>query len=282
MRTAAPRRDRPRGTACRTAVPPAESRKCEATSGYSANSRASALPAHSGSSGARMQVIIKTSGESRPDSGDLFKIGNAGPQYALQPTEVFQQLAALRRSEARNALQDRLVVTLGALAPVSRNGETVRLIANPLNQPRRRRVRFRNVRIRNPEDEQPLLPRFAVRPLGHTHERHIRKPQFLELFVYLGDLSQPTVDQQQVRRWNLAVPDPRIAPLERLAKCSVVIPGSHTGDVESPVFLLQRPLGSKDHARRNGPLTACVADIETFNARWRLRKIQLRGQSGKH
>jgi len=81
-----------------------------------------------------MQVIIKTSSESRPDSGDLFKIGNAGPQYALQPAEVFQQLAALRRSEARNALQDRLVVTLGALAPVSRNRETVRLIANPLQE----------------------------------------------------------------------------------------------------------------------------------------------------
>ncbi len=38
----------------------------------------------SGRSRARMQVIIKTSGEGRPDSGDLFKICDAGAQDTLQ------------------------------------------------------------------------------------------------------------------------------------------------------------------------------------------------------
>jgi hypothetical protein len=53
-----------------------------------------------------MQVIIKTSGEGRPDSGDLFEIGNARTQHTLQAPEMLQQLAAFRRAESRDALQD--------------------------------------------------------------------------------------------------------------------------------------------------------------------------------
>lgn len=58
-----------------------------------------------GRSRARMQVIIKTSGEGRPDSGDLFKIRDPRAQHPLKAPEVFQQLAALCRTESRDALQ---------------------------------------------------------------------------------------------------------------------------------------------------------------------------------
>ncbi|MEA3183447.1 MAG: hypothetical protein QOI59_6970, partial [Gammaproteobacteria bacterium] len=47
------------------------------------------MGARAASSIARMQVIIKASRQGRPDSGDLFEVGDAGPQYALQPTEMF-------------------------------------------------------------------------------------------------------------------------------------------------------------------------------------------------
>ena len=143
-------------------------------------------------------------------------------------------------------------------------------------------MRLRNTRVRYAVHEQPLLSRFAVRPLGHAHERDIPEAQFLELLVHLADLSQSAVDQQQIRRRNLAVLDARIAPLERLAKRTVVIARCHARDVESPVLFLQRPLGPEDHAGRNGALAARVADVEALDARGSLRKIQLGSQGSEH
>jgi hypothetical protein len=52
-----------------------------------------------------MQVIIKASGQRRPDSGDLFEIGHASAQHTLQASEVFQQSASLRRPQARDRLE---------------------------------------------------------------------------------------------------------------------------------------------------------------------------------
>ena len=57
-------------------------------------------------------------------------------------------------------------------------------------------MRLRNARVRLTVHEQPLLARFAIRPLGHAHERHIPETQFLELLVHLADLSQSAVNQE--------------------------------------------------------------------------------------
>src|SRR5260370_42126689 len=64
----------------------------------------------SGNSITRGQMIINASSQCRPDSGNLFEVGGAGTQHALQPSEVLQELAPLGRSQSRNGFEDRLGV----------------------------------------------------------------------------------------------------------------------------------------------------------------------------
>ena len=63
----------------------------------------------------------------------------------------------------------------------------------------------------------------------------------------------------------LAVPNPGIAPLQRLMQRRVVIPGGDAGDVEAPVFLLQRPFGPEDHAGGDRALAGRMADVEALD-----------------
>src|SRR5712671_5226588 len=130
--------------------------------------------------------------------------------------------------------------------------------------------------------EEPLLPWLAIRALGHTDERHVAEAECLELLVYLVDLSQSAIDQQQVRCRYLTILDAHIAPFERLSKCAIVITRCHARDVESPVFLLERSLGAEDHAGCNCPLAARVADVEALDAGRNLGKIELSGEGRKH
>src|SRR3569833_3242203 len=143
-------------------------------------------------------------------------------------------------------------------------------------------MRFRDMMILHTVHEESLLSRFTIRPLGHAHERHISEAQLLKLLVHLTDLAQSSVDQQEVRCWNLTVLDPRLAPLERLPKSSVVVARCDTRNVVSSVFFLQRTLGPEHNARCDGPLVARVTDIETLDSRRSLGKIELSSQGGEH
>src|SRR5580698_3101072 len=100
--------------------------------------------------------------------------------------------------------------------------------------------------------------------------------------MHLPDLTEPTVNEQQIRRRHLASPNTRIATIKRLAQSPVVIPRGHTGNVETSILLFQRTLGTEDDAGRHGTLAARVADVETFDARGRLRQIQLSRERGEH
>src|SRR5579863_6216915 len=86
---------------------------------------------------ARVQVIIKTSGERRADSRHLSEIRHPGTHHALQPPEVLEQGAALGGAQARHDFQHRLVVAPGAFAPMAGDGEAVGLVADSLNEPQR-------------------------------------------------------------------------------------------------------------------------------------------------
>ena len=81
-----------------------------------------------------MEVIIKASRERCPDSRHLLEVGHPGAHHSLQSPEVLQELAPLGRAESRNHLEHGLVIAAGALAPVARDREPVRLVANPLDQ----------------------------------------------------------------------------------------------------------------------------------------------------
>ncbi len=58
--------------------------------------------------------------------------------YALQSTELPQQFATFFRAQARNLLKPRCRACFGTPLPMSRNGESVRLVANLLDQQQRR------------------------------------------------------------------------------------------------------------------------------------------------
>ena len=118
--------------------------------------------------------------------------------------------------ESRHRFQDRFVVAPRALAAMAGDRKAMRLVADPLHQARSGRMRFEHARCGRAVDEEPLLPRPAVRPLGDADQRDVVEAQLLEHLVHLADLAEAAVDQQQVRRRDLAIPDARVAPRERL------------------------------------------------------------------
>ena len=82
-----------------------------------------------------MEVIIKTSRQGCPDSGDLLEIRDPCAHDSLQTPEVLQQLAPLRRPQAGHHFEHRFVVTLRTLPSVTGDGEAVRLVPNALHEP---------------------------------------------------------------------------------------------------------------------------------------------------
>jgi hypothetical protein len=48
---------------------------------------------------------------------------------------------------------------------------------------------------RGTKDEQPLLSRFPVRPLGYTDQGNVAEAQGRERFMHLPDLSESAVDE---------------------------------------------------------------------------------------
>src|ERR1700678_2813764 len=81
-----------------------------------------------------VEVLIDHFGKIPAEAANLDEIVDAGTQYSLQSTELLEQLAPFNGTQAWNGLQYRLVVTLGSFAAVSRNGESVCLVAYALNQ----------------------------------------------------------------------------------------------------------------------------------------------------
>src|SRR5882757_5532320 len=100
-------------------------------------------------------------------------------------------------------------------------------------------MRLGDVGLGDAMHEESLLTRLAIRAFCHAYERHVAEAERLELFVHLVDLSQSTIDQQQIGCRDLPFLDPHVAPFERLAKSAIVITGCHASDVESSVFLLE-------------------------------------------
>src|ERR1700712_2768994 len=81
-----------------------------------------------------VEVFIDYLGELPPEAANLYEIINAGTQYSLQTAEKLQQLASFDGAQPRYGFENRRVMSLRALAPVSRDRKTVRLVAHALNQ----------------------------------------------------------------------------------------------------------------------------------------------------
>src|SRR5687768_9779143 len=125
-------------------------------------------------SGARVQMIIKGACQRCPDPRHSFEIVDTGAHEPLHSAEVFEQRAALRRPEPRDRFEHGFVVAARAALAMPRNRESMRLVANALNDAKRGRIGPGNDQwriVRGTMHEQTLLPRLAIRTLRDTDER---------------------------------------------------------------------------------------------------------------
>jgi hypothetical protein len=88
-----------------------------------------------------VEMLIDRFGKFPPQAADLNEIIDARTQDALHAAELLQQLAPFDRTQARNRLEYRLAVTLGAPAAVPGDRESVSLVAHPLDEVQGARVR---------------------------------------------------------------------------------------------------------------------------------------------
>src|SRR2546430_15490236 len=87
-----------------------------------------------------MKLLIDFFRELAADPFDLRQVLDARAHDALQPAEPREQLFAAFGADPRDSLQRRSGAPLGASRPVPGDGETVCLVANPLDQVQSRMV----------------------------------------------------------------------------------------------------------------------------------------------
>src|SRR5271165_5088490 len=73
-----------------------------------------------------VEMLIDRFGKFAPQAADFNEIVDARSQNALHAAELLQELASLHRTQARDRLEYRLAMALGAPAPVSGDRETMR------------------------------------------------------------------------------------------------------------------------------------------------------------
>src|ERR1700687_2199421 len=149
---------------------------------------------------------------------------------------------------------------------MSLNGESVRFVANLLQQVQSRIVR-RQMQRRFAVGENYLFQSgFALGALRDTYQFRSMQALFGKHFGSNADLSLAAVDDQQVRRRILAGKDARSAARQRLAQRSVFVPRRFRLDVEAPVLAgLHRQAIEDDTARDRGTAHG-VTDVEAFDS----------------
>src|SRR5437867_2514264 len=81
-----------------------------------------------------MELLVDFFRELATDPHDLRQVLDARAHDALQPAEPREQLLAAFGADPCNALQRRSDAPLGASRAVPGDGETVRFVANPLDE----------------------------------------------------------------------------------------------------------------------------------------------------
>src|SRR5437764_12803376 len=99
------------------------------------------------------------------DPGHMFQIGDGGTLDCLQRAEVPQQRALTHRTDAGDFLQAGFADVLLALLPMRADRETMRLIAQPLDEIQHPIARP-DPGWRAPRHEESLAPGIALRAFG--------------------------------------------------------------------------------------------------------------------
>src|SRR5437879_8974009 len=211
-----------------------------------------------------MELPVDLFSELSTDPLDLRQVLDARAYDALQPAETREQLFAAFGADPGYAFQRRGGAPLGASRPVPGNGETVSLVANPLDQMQPGVVRGK----RHPAPAYPRLLEagLSLRAFGDAHERNVGETDFRERFSRRAHLSLAAVDEDQVGGDALPARYPAVAPRKRLREGAVVVARLHAFDVVATVFAPAHVHAIVHHAGRHRGLAHGVADVEAFDA----------------
>src|SRR5580704_8268619 len=130
------------------------------------------------------------------DAFDLHQIGDRGALDGFQRAEVMQQRAFARRSDAGDLLQAGLAHIARTTRPVRTDGETMSLIAQPLDEIEHRIARRQLERVAAREEEG-FAAGVAVRPLGDGDQGNLGAQRGEHVAGGI-ELPEPAVDQHQV------------------------------------------------------------------------------------
>src|ERR1700726_804531 len=130
------------------------------------------------------------------DAFDLHQVGDRGALDGFQRAEVMQQRAFARRSDAGDLLQAGLTHVARPARPVRTDGETMSLIAQPLDEIEYRVARRQLERVAAREEEG-FAAGVAVRPLGDGDQRHLGAEAGQHVAGGI-ELAEAAVDQHQV------------------------------------------------------------------------------------
>src|SRR2546430_1221861 len=201
-----------------------------------------------------MELPVDLFRELSADPLDLREVLHARAYDALQPAEAREQLLAAFCADPGYALQRGGGAPLGASRPVPGDGETVRLVANPLDQMQagmiggERRHAF--------ADPQLLEAGLSLRAFGDAHERNVRETDFRERLSRRAHLSLAAVDEDQVGCYALPARYPAVAARKRLRQGAVIVARLHAFDVVAAGFSpahLPAILQQRNRPPRPGP-----------------------------
>src|SRR5499427_1305983 len=131
------------------------------------------------------------------DPGHLGEIGQRRALDRLERTEMVEQRAFAGRADAGDFLQSRLANIAAAPEAVRADGETMRLVAQPLDEIKCGIARLELERLASGQEEG-LHPGVAVRAFGYRNERHVDDAERRQGLLRRGQLPAAAVDDDEI------------------------------------------------------------------------------------
>src|SRR5262249_4864620 len=135
-----------------------------------------------------MEEVVDLARGLGADPGHLGEIGQRRALDGLERAEMVEQGALAGRADARDLLQSRLADVAAAPDAGPRDGEAMRLVAQPLDEIERRIARLELERLA-PGQEEGLHPAgVAVWAFGHRNQRHVDDAERRQRLLRRGQL----------------------------------------------------------------------------------------------
>src|SRR3569623_2417680 len=146
-----------------------------------------------------MEYIVNALGELAADAPYLAKIFHPGARYILQPAELREQLAAALGPEAGDVFQRGTIAGLAAPLAMAGARETVRFVADLLDEMQCRRVGRQYKRLPLLRQDQRLQSGAPRLPIRDAHDERALDLQFFQHRHGLRHMAHAADDQQDVR-----------------------------------------------------------------------------------